>query len=920
MGFWFAFFLLVATTVVSALMQKHPKDAVAAGAGEFTVPTAEAGRPIPVAYGTVKLQGPNVTWWGDLVVQALTQKSGGFLGIGAKKVATGYQYFAGMMLALCHGPVDSIVQIQVGDVEVDPHMTQTPIGIDRISVAINNPELFGGNNREGGIAGTVSFYKGLTTQLSNAYLTSKLGRTSPAYHGLCYAVLERVYLGTSQYLKNWAFVVKRCPNTLGLTGGQEAIRCQPSSYSNLSVGNGTMTGLSLGYLSFTDIVTVKATDATHFNVTSQSGAWFGAAVATVGVAYSGYGVAFTINAGTIPFAAGDTFFIQSDGNYDANPACVVYDLMTSVTYGLGLPPSRFDIASFQTAGNTLYTEGFGVSFLMDRSTTADNILSDMARTCDFVLYTDPATGLWTMRLVRADYSPASLVEYTIDDMLEAPRFTRGSWSETVNEVKVEYISRVQNFSTQIAQAQEPANYAVRQELVSETFSYHSISNNAMAQWIASREVKTHSYPLAHFTVKLNRKGWSLRPGSVFKLTWAPPSGPTFTGLVVRVLAIRYGDMGNPGIEVDVCEDIFSIANTAYTTDAPTGWVPPIDLPAQASAQFLFEAPYHLVGEERWCVAVAARGDLTSYQAEVWVNESAGYFRSTLMTNITPSGSLLNAFNARNAMDDGVGFTIASGGVDMSRLVAETTNSAGRSSGNNLALFQDTGEIVAWTTCTDNLDGTFTFSGVLRGVLDTVPADHASSVRVWFFSEGCCTTKDTAYPVATLVYAKMLPMNWKGTAPIAGATEVTLNMPGRPFAPNPPGNVKMNNLGYANWPTSTLSDAVLSWSHRNRITQGVNGAMVSQDTAGTYTIEGTITVEVYVGGVLKQTYSGLTGTSQTYTALQRIADDTDGTKAVTMKIKPIDGTYTYFGTVRTTPPFTMSGFGMTFGNLFGGSQA
>jgi hypothetical protein len=81
-------------------------------------------------------------------------------------------------------------------------------------------------------------------------------------------------------------------------------------------------------------------------------------------------------------------------------------------------------------------------------------------------------------------------------------------------------------------------------------------------------------------------------------------------------------------------------------------------------------------------------------------------------------------------------------------------------------------------------------------------------------------------------------------------------------------------------------------------------------------EGNYTVEVYVGDVLKQTYSGLTGTSQAYSAAQRTADDPDGTKTTRMRIEPVNGSYT--GSARELE-FYMTGLGMTLGLYMGGQQ-
>jgi hypothetical protein len=49
---------------------------LAAGLDDFSLPTAEEGRPIPVIFGTVLITGPNVVWAGDLKVDPIKKKGG----------------------------------------------------------------------------------------------------------------------------------------------------------------------------------------------------------------------------------------------------------------------------------------------------------------------------------------------------------------------------------------------------------------------------------------------------------------------------------------------------------------------------------------------------------------------------------------------------------------------------------------------------------------------------------------------------------------------------------------------------------------------------------------------------------------------------------------------------------------------------
>ena len=112
----------------------------------------------------------------------------------------GYRYSAGMHLLLGYGPVDAVRRIIVGERVAWADVVTAP---GRIT--INQPELFGGDGREGGIVGDVDIEFGGPEQAPNDYLQSALGRTDiPAFRGLLGMVLRRVRLSAvNPYIKPW---------------------------------------------------------------------------------------------------------------------------------------------------------------------------------------------------------------------------------------------------------------------------------------------------------------------------------------------------------------------------------------------------------------------------------------------------------------------------------------------------------------------------------------------------------------------------------------------------------------------------------------------------------------------------------------------------------------------------------------------
>ena len=65
-------------SAISYALSPRPKTEKprAAGLDDFSLPTAEEGRPIPVIFGTVLITGANVVWAGDLKVTPIRKKGG----------------------------------------------------------------------------------------------------------------------------------------------------------------------------------------------------------------------------------------------------------------------------------------------------------------------------------------------------------------------------------------------------------------------------------------------------------------------------------------------------------------------------------------------------------------------------------------------------------------------------------------------------------------------------------------------------------------------------------------------------------------------------------------------------------------------------------------------------------------------------
>lgn len=125
------------------------------------------------------------------------------MGGSSKHQTVGYRYYVGMHMVLCKGPIDYVKRITVDDRVA--WQGKTAAG----PLYINEPELFGGEAREGGVTGDVDIEFGGTAQTQNSYLLAQLGDYVPAFRGVVAAVLRNCYIGLNPYLKKWALQAQR---------------------------------------------------------------------------------------------------------------------------------------------------------------------------------------------------------------------------------------------------------------------------------------------------------------------------------------------------------------------------------------------------------------------------------------------------------------------------------------------------------------------------------------------------------------------------------------------------------------------------------------------------------------------------------------------------------------------------------------
>lgn len=251
------FIVMLVLMLIMDLTRPVPAPPAKPGLGDFTAPTAEQDRAIPVFWGQPWLSGPNLVWYGDLRTKKIQVKIKGMFT--SKKQTIGYRYYLGMHLIFGYGDENTeLLELWSGG------SSTSTSGGDQIWAGslfggdgtIDKPNLWGGDEERGGIAGTFTFMNGARTQGQNTYLKRILGDRVPAWRGVCGLSWNQGYLGTQTTIQAWAAKIRRLPRALGsgfhnINGEANAGEIQYEILTNSDFGLG-LTSTEIDVASFRD--------------------------------------------------------------------------------------------------------------------------------------------------------------------------------------------------------------------------------------------------------------------------------------------------------------------------------------------------------------------------------------------------------------------------------------------------------------------------------------------------------------------------------------------------------------------------------------------------------------------------------------------------------------------------------------------
>ena len=368
--------------------------------------------------------------------------------MGSKKQTIGYHYLMALLSGLWRGPVNEVIEIKVGD-----KTAWSGNAVDATMRVINQPNLFGGEKKEGGIQGAFRLFMGAKNQ---------------------------VLPGAANFNPGSPIKSRTLPDVQQAVGGQ------------VSEFRGVVTFWFYGLISSMNPYPKEW----KFRGRRTTAGWYN---------------------NNPWYPAKCRILLEGGVIHAMNPAHIIYECVTNPEWGRGLAANRINENSFIYSANTFCDELFGLCLTWFRKQDIEEFVQSVLDHCGAVLYTDRETGLLTLRPIRADYDSDEIPVFTLDSgLLDILEDDSGSQDGAYSEVIVTGKSPISGNEFEM-RAQNPAAWQEHGAANTLAVKYPGLPTAELGMRVAQRDLKVHASGLKKFRVLLDRRAWRVAPGSVFKV-------------------------------------------------------------------------------------------------------------------------------------------------------------------------------------------------------------------------------------------------------------------------------------------------------------------------------------------------------------------------------------------------------------------
>lgn len=756
--------IVVALLLVLAAPKPKIENARAANLGDFQFPRSKEGDPVPWFLGTVRLKSPNSLWFGDYTPVPIKkkQKTGLF---SSKKVTVGYKYHIGLDLCWALGGSNPVTLRKLWS---DKHVFWSGAINTAQTLAINLPNLFGGQEERGGLVGNIDFYPGRFTETRNSYLAQKADPDVPAYIGQA----RLVFRGNPQP----AFWGKLPPGAteasgfyFGTTTNINAISAEMSRYSSnvhatySIMPNGLdVNPMELLHAGFTERFGMPGVSTADIDLPSWQ-------VCAETLYNEGLGMSLLVQQSITGKDLCEEVMRIADG--------ILYQDTDSGKMVAVLIRNDYDVETLQTLDQSVIKELVSFS-----KTTWDQTYNQCR-----VTFKDRSNDYADRAATAQDFANINFQNRVKNTDISVP----GCFvNDEANQLAVRQLSllSVPLFQIEI-RCNRKANTLKPGDVFIFEWAPYGISNMVM------RVQKIDKGTLVDGVITIN----AVQDRFATALAvFAPPTGSGWTPISDEALPIA----------------------TRKIVEAPYWFMQFASIPPTAGQGLLMA-----LAKPPSSASVDFDADITTNADSSWANpiralEDAPYYGSGVLTASYPASTARATGYDSNAAG---AFTLEL--VDVPQSLIDLGSSSFDSTGQMLLLIDN--ELMSAGDIIDNGNGSYTFRYVRRALLDTDFEDHAAGARCFFIQQSDNLLEGYFADTATW-RLRLLDSTPSSTLDPATASTDVFTMTQRALRPAPPDYVTLNGsrspATFYGGATGTLLP--VAWRARNRLTT----ALVQYDAA------------------------------------------------------------------------------------------
>lgn len=410
---------------------------------------------------------------------------------------------------------------------------------------------------------------------------------------------------------------------------------------------------------------------------------------------------------------------------DANPAYVIYELMTSSRYA-NVSPSLVDISSIEAVADVCKNEGLGISFVWSEPTSVDDLITKICDHCDITRRENHETGKIELVAIRPDYDIDTLFAFDETNINAVSDYSKPSLDALNTQIKVKYQDRAARYAERHVASHNIGivNNDIQQNQVNKDYSF--FKKASLAQWAADRDLVSMTNDISTVKLVSNRDAAVLNIGDPVKVKL-----PIFDDFykVYRIQSIDLGGLENNKVTLDMVEDVFGRSPKLY--EGITGGSSESGEPTNANDVNVFEVPTGSINvfvdkprsPGRQLGYFMLHATSSTYQQPSIYEDISGH-----------TESYTDEVYLTNAIDSGDSNIALNGLFSNSSFMAASEDQ--RSKGANLALIvnENAGEheYISYSVGTTG-SGNVQIYDVWRGLFDTRPMNHPAGSRVFLFS-------------------------------------------------------------------------------------------------------------------------------------------------------------------------------------------